>query len=168
MLHMNEALLGSSLCPPSEFQPFDVTISEGSHVAVRISFKAMFSIPRDHAPCTPGLRPCVFHLAEAAMILPVALHKFLMTKKNFRYFIWFELSKCRLGKVNKVKSQNPSFSLHGKSWYEINIQKSNSNSVFRRTSTGVSVLFCFWQTLSLQKSKSYRTIFDFCGHLLLS
>ena len=72
-------------------------------------------------------------------------------KKNFCYFIWFELIKSRLGKINKVKSQNPTFSLHGK-YYEINIQKSNSNLVFPRTSTEIAVLFGFRQTLSLQKS----------------
>ena len=83
MLHMNEALLGGSLCPPSEFQTFDVAISEGSHVAVVISFKATFPIPPDRAPCTPGLWHCVFHLAKAAMILPAALHKFLVRKRTF-------------------------------------------------------------------------------------
>ena len=83
MLHMNEALLGAPYVPLVSFKPFDIAISEGSHVAVVISFKATFSIPRDCAPRTPGLRPCVFHLAEAAMILPAALHKFLVRKRTF-------------------------------------------------------------------------------------
>ena len=90
MLHMNEALLGGSLYVSRlSFKPFDVAISEGSHVAVVISFKATFSIPRDLAPRIPGLRPCVFHLAEAAMILPTALHKFLVRKRTFvtYYFV---------------------------------------------------------------------------------
>ena len=34
----------------------------------------------------------------------------------------------------------------------MNIQKSNSNFIFRRTSTEITVLFGLWQKLSLQKS----------------
>ena len=84
MLHMNEALLGAPYVPLQSFKPFDVAISEGSHVAVVIAFnEAPFSIPRARAPRTPGLRPCVFHQAEAAMILPTALHKFLVRKRTF-------------------------------------------------------------------------------------
>ena len=83
MLHMNEALVGDRYVPRLSFKPSDVAISEGSHVAVVISFKATFSIPRDRAPRTPRLRPCVFYLAEAAMILPAALHKFLVRKGTF-------------------------------------------------------------------------------------
>ena len=72
-------------------------------------------MPRDRTPRTLGLRPCVFHLAEAAMILPAALHKFLVRKRTFvTLFGLSYLSKCRFGKVNKVTSQNPTFSLHGK------------------------------------------------------
>ena len=65
---MNEALLVYLLTSP---------FSQGSHVAVVISFKATFST-RDRAPRAPRLRPYVFHLAEAAMILPAALHKILV------------------------------------------------------------------------------------------
>ena len=51
MLHMNEALLGGApYVSLQSFKPFDVAISEGSHVAVVISFKATFSIPR-HRRC---------------------------------------------------------------------------------------------------------------------
>ena len=49
-----------------------VAISERLHIAVVNSFKAMFSIPRERAPRTPGLRPCVFHLGE-----------FLVRKRTF-------------------------------------------------------------------------------------
>ena len=39
MLHMNEALLGGApYVPLQSLKPFDVAISEGSHVAVVISF----------------------------------------------------------------------------------------------------------------------------------
>ena len=71
------------LCPRLSFKPFVIAILEGSHITVVISFKATFSIPRDRTPRTPGLRPCVFDLAEAAMILPAALHKFLVRKRTF-------------------------------------------------------------------------------------
>ena len=48
------------------------------------------------------------------MILPATLHKFLVRKITFLVLFGLSsLSKCRLGKVNKVKSQNPTFSLHG-------------------------------------------------------
>ena len=79
MLHMK----GAPYVPRLSFKPFDFAISEDSHVAVLISFKAKFSIPRDRAPHTQGLLPCVFHLAEAAMILPAALHIFLVRKRTF-------------------------------------------------------------------------------------
>ena len=87
MLDMNEALLGAPNVPRLSFKPSDVAISEGSHVAVVISFKATFSLPLDRAPRTPGLWPCVFHLAEAAMVLPAALHKFLARKRTFVTFL---------------------------------------------------------------------------------
>ena len=77
------------MSPVPRFKPFDVAISEGSHVAVVISFKATFSIPRNRAPRTPGLRPCVFNLAEAA-IFTGGFAQISREKKNFRYFIWFE------------------------------------------------------------------------------
>ena len=52
--------------------------------------------PRGRSPRTRKLPPCVFHLAkwapEAVMILLAASRKFLV-RKNFRYFIWFELIK---------------------------------------------------------------------------
>ena len=42
-----------------------------------------FFIPRDGVPRTPGPRLSVFHLAEAAMILPAAFHKFHVRKRTF-------------------------------------------------------------------------------------
>ena len=94
MLHMNEALLGAPYVPLQSFKPFDVAISEVSHVAVVISFKATFSIPRDRAPRTPGLRPCVFHLAgRSCHDFTGSFAQISREKKNFRYFIWFELIK---------------------------------------------------------------------------
>ena len=95
MLHMNEALLGAPYVPRlSQFKPFDVPISEGSHVSVVISFKATFSIPRDRAPRTPGLRPCVFHLAgRSCHDFTSDYAQISREKKNFRSFIWFELIK---------------------------------------------------------------------------
>ena len=85
MLHMK----GAPYVPRLSFKSFDFAISEDSHVAVLISFKAKFSIPRDRAPHTSGLRPCVFHLAEAAMISPAALHKFLVRKKKLSLLYLF-------------------------------------------------------------------------------
>ena len=92
---MNEALLGGSLCPPSEFQTF----WRRHFRKVRMSLSYFRSNPRfpcpetAHAPRTPGLRLCVFYLAEAAVILPAGFAQISREKKNFRYFIWFELIK---------------------------------------------------------------------------
>ena len=107
--------------------------SDGSHVAVVISFKATFSIPRDRAPRTPGLRPCVFHLAEAAMILPAALHKFLVRKKNFRYFITSMLKSLvilAMWLVLSVSIYNGNWTERSAIWSEIIrvISKSNEQA----------------------------------------
>ena len=65
-----------------------------------------------------------------------------MRKRTFvTLFGTYELIKLVSSrKVNKVKSQKPTFLLRGQ-WYEINIQKGNSNFVFRRTSTEIAMLF---------------------------
>ena len=92
MLHMNEALLGAPYVPRlSQFKPFDVPISEGSHVSVVISFKATFSIPR--ATCTPGTEALRFPPSRSCHDFTFGFAQISRAKKNFRYFIWFELIK---------------------------------------------------------------------------
>ena len=65
-----------------------------------------------------------------------------MSKRTFvTLFGTYELIKLvSARKVNKVKSQKPTFLLRGQC-YEKNIQKGNSNFVFRRTSTEIAMLF---------------------------
>ena len=164
MLHMNEALLGRSLCPPSDcqgapyvprlsFKPFDVAIFGRFACRCRnFVLSHVFHTPRPRTPYpgTPALR---FPPSRSRHDFTGGFAQISREKKNFRYFIWFELIKyivlkCLLGKVNKVKTQNPTFSLHGKQ-YEINIQKGNSNFISCRTSTEITMLFGFWRTLSL-------------------
>ena len=78
MLHINGALLGGSLCPGLSFKPFDIAISEGSHIAVVISFKATFFIPRDRAP--PALR---FPLSRSCHDFTGGFAQISREKKNF-------------------------------------------------------------------------------------
>ena len=113
MLLMNEALLGGSLCPRLSFKPFDIAIFGRFACRCRNFVQShVFHTPRLCAPY-PGTPALHFPpgLAEAAMILTAALHKFLVRKRTFvtLFVVW-----CRLGKVNKAKSQSPTSLLHSK------------------------------------------------------
>jgi len=129
--HVCGPVRGVPYVPRLSFEPFHVAISEGSHV-VGISSKAtdgediclqtlfMFLFflhtPRfpDSSYPVPEPWPRVFHLAETAMILPAALHKFLVRKRTFvTLFGAYELIKLVSSGKSKVKSQNPRFLLHG-------------------------------------------------------
>ena len=71
-----------------------------------------FSTPREPAPRTPF--PGTLALAETVMILPAALHKSLVRKRTFvTLFGTYELIKLVPSRKSKVKSQNPTFLLHG-------------------------------------------------------
>ena len=89
MLHMNEALLGDPYVPRLSFKPFDVAISEGSHVAVVISFKATFSIPRDRAPRTPypGTPALRFPPSRSCHDFTGSFAQISREKRNFRYLV---------------------------------------------------------------------------------
>ena len=87
---------------------FDVAISEGSHVAVVISFKATFSTrPRTPYPGTPALR---FPPTQSCHDFTGGFAQISREKKNFRYFIWFEgcvsLRKSKIGFFNPKESEN--------------------------------------------------------------
>ena len=84
---------GAPYVPRLSFKPFYAAISEGSHVAIGISSKA---IDREDVclqtlflflffPHTPRFPDSPFPGTQAprAMILPVALHTFLVRKRTF-------------------------------------------------------------------------------------
>ena len=137
-VHMNAALLGGFLMSPVwvsnlftlQFRKARMSLWAfrpkpmiGKVFAYKHCFCfCFFHTPRvSHTPRfpysqypVPGPWPRVFDLAETATILPAALRKFLAWKRTFvTLFGMYELIKLVSSRKGKVKSQNPTFLLHG-------------------------------------------------------
>ena len=90
---MNEALLGGSLCPLSEFQTF-WRRNFGRFACRCRNFvqSHVFHTPRPRTlyPVTPALR---FPPSRSCHDFTGGFAQISHEKKNFRHFIWFELIK---------------------------------------------------------------------------